>query len=218
MFRSLLVYLSQASWAKRLITNSALAKRTASRFVAGETLENALAAVHSLNDAGINATLDHLGEHTSDEFKAKKATEDILTIIEQINNKGARANVSIKLTQIGLALNQTLCETNLKEILELAAESGILVRIDMEDSPWIDHTLDLYWKMRNEYLLHNVGVVIQSYLYRSESDVIEIISAGGRIRLCKGAYKEPSSIAYPNKIEVDSNFDKITKFFDDFVV
>lgn len=215
MFRSFFVYLSQASWARNLISKSDLAKRAASRFVAGEQLELAINVVQTLNLKGFNTTLDHLGEHTTNTEKAEKATEDILSIISAIEKSGLKSNISIKLTQIGLAINKKLCEKHLVSILTKAHEVGNFVRIDMEDSPWVDSTLDLYWKMRNEYNLHNIGVVIQAYLYRSEVDIRSITSKIGKVRLCKGAYKEPSSIAFPKKIEVDKNFDRIVKLLID---
>jgi proline dehydrogenase len=215
MFRSFFVYLSQASWARNLISKSHIAKQASSRFVAGEELEQAMNVVKMLNQKGFNATLDHLGEHTSNTEKAKRATDDILAIIDTIENSGLKSNISIKLTQIGLAIDKNLCEKNIFSILNRAKEAGNFVRIDMEDSPWVDSTLDLYWKMRNEYNFHNVGVVIQAYLYRSETDIRSIVSKGGKVRLCKGAYKEPASIAFPKKKDVDENFDKIAKIIID---
>ncbi len=215
MFRASFSYLSQAAWAKQIVSNWSVARQVASRFVAGEKLEEAIQAVVRLNQEGFNATLDHLGEHTSTDQKARKATDDILAIIDSIDNSKAQASVSIKLTQIGLAVDNNLCEINLEKILSYADQKGNFIRIDMEDSPWIDNTLDLYWKMRNDHKHHNVGLVIQSYLYRSVQDVENLMSAGGKVRLCKGAYKEPKEIAYPKKLDVDTNFDRITKLLID---
>ena len=215
MFRAFFIFLSQAGWAKQIVSNWRVARQVANRFVAGEKLEQALQTIEQLNQQGFNTTLDHLGEHTSTEQKAHKATKDILDIIEAIDNSGVRASVSIKLTQIGLSLDKQLCENNLHKIISNASERGNFVRVDMEDSPWIDSTLELYEKMRNEYNLDNVGLVIQSYLFRSIQDVENIISTGGKIRLCKGAYKEPKEIAYPKKQDVDENFDRITRLLID---
>jgi len=215
MFRASFIYLSQAAWAKQIISNWSVARRAASRFVAGEKLEDALQAVERLNQEGFNTTLDHLGEHTSTEQKAYNATEDIIAIIDSIENTNTRASISIKLTQIGLAIDKKLCEKNLEKILSHASQKSSFVRIDMEDSPWIDNTLELYWKMRNDHNLHNVGLVIQSYLYRSVEDVERLMSGGGKVRLCKGAYKEPKEIAYPKKPDVDANFDRISKLLID---
>ena len=215
MFRSFFVYLSQASWARNLITKSDLAKRASSRFVAGEELEQALDAVKILNQKGFNTTLDHLGEHTSNTEKASKAAEEILGVINAVEKSGLKSNISIKLTQIGLAIDKNSCEKFLVNILTQAQKVNNFVRIDMEDSPWVDSTLELYWKMRNQYNFNNIGVVIQSYLYRSEADIQSIVSSGGRVRLCKGAYKEPPLIAFPKKSDVDGNFDKLTKILMD---
>lgn len=210
MLRAVLIYLSKAPWARQIVTHWNFAWRAASRFVAGEKLEDAIRAIQVLNAKGINATLDHLGEHTSDRAKACQATEDILSAIDAIESANVRANVSIKLTQIGLALDESLCAENLQRILERARQTANFVRIDMEDSPWVDQTLALYRRMcRGE--CDNTGVVIQSYLYRSAGDVEEIIGSGGRIRLCKGAYKEPPEVAYPDKKDVDASYDRLAR-------
>ena len=211
MLRSFLIYLSQAAWAKRAVTGFRFAWRAASRFVAGEKLEDAIQAVRVLNEKGILASLDYLGEHTTNEVEAKQATENVVKIIEAIQNSGIRSNVSLKLTQIGLAIDPHLCADNLACILKSAKERGILVRLDMEDTPWVDATLDMYWKMRRERELDNVGVVIQSYLYRSEADIRKLTEVDTHFRLCKGAYKEPASVAFPKKSDVDENYDKLVR-------
>jgi len=208
MLRSLLIYLSKAAWARRLITGWSFAWRTASRFVAGEQLDDAIAVVRALNARNITATLDHLGENTTNAAEAKRATQDILSIFDAIDRAGVCSNVSIKLTQIGLAVDQELCAENLKRIIEYARQKDNFVRIDMEDSPWVDATLGLYHQMRSAGL-DNTGVVIQAYLYRSEKDLAQIIRLGGRVRLCKGAYKEPGEVAYPSKGDVDKNYDML---------
>ena len=123
-------------------------------------------------------------------------------MINAIEESDLKSSVSIKLTQIGLAIDRKLCEKYLANIMTKAQQANNFVRIDMEDSTWVDSTLDLYWKMKNEYQFDNIGIVIQSYLYRSEGDTSSIVSKGGRIRLCKGAYKEPASIAFPKKSDV----------------
>ncbi len=211
MLRSLLIYLSKAAWARHVVTRWAFAWRAASRFVAGENLDDAIQAVRVLNERGINATLDHLGEHTTTPDEALTATQSILTLLDAIDSSGVRANVSIKLTQIGMALETSLCERNLARILECAREKGNFVRIDMEDLPWTDVTLKLYRKMAVIYGEAVVGVVIQAYLYRSEQDLHQICEAGGRVRLCKGAYKEPVEIAFPKKEDVDANYDHLAE-------
>jgi proline dehydrogenase len=215
MLRSTLIYLSKASWARRLVTGWSIAWRTASRFVAGENLEDAIRAIKGLNDKGIEATLDHLGEHTTTPDEALRATEDIIQAFDAIERSNVRASVSIKLTQIGLSLDEELCAQNLERILTYAKERDNFVRIDMEDSPWVDQTLGLYQRMRDECDCSNVGVVIQSYLYRSAEDVRRIVSDAGRVRLCKGAYKEPPEVAYPRKKDVDGNFDRLVEMLID---
>jgi proline dehydrogenase len=215
MFRSFFIYLSKAAWARRIVTQWGFAWRAASRFVSGERLEDAIRVIRALNAKGINATLDHLGEHTTNPDEARTATEDILKVFPAIQQARVRANVSIKLTQIGLSLSEELCIQNLQRILQCASDYGNFVRIDMEDSPCVDATLGLYRKMRFERGFDNVGVVIQSYLFRSEDDVRRIAADGGRVRLCKGAYKEPPEIAYPKKSDVDESYDTLARILMD---
>jgi len=209
MFRSLFIYLSKAEWARRIVTKWSFAWRAASRFVAGEKLEDAIRVIKTLNAKGINATLDHLGEHTSNPEESRQATRDILKAIDAIEESGVRANVSIKLTQIGLQLDEKLCEENLREILTHAKERGNFVRVDMEDSPWTEKTLAMCRRMWGLGLT-NTGMVIQAYLYRSAEDVRSVVGAGGKVRLCKGAYKEPAEIAFPKMKEVNKNYDLLT--------
>jgi proline dehydrogenase len=209
MLRSLLIYLSQAQWARRIVTRWSFAWKAASRFVAGEELDDAINVIRSLNDRGINATLDHLGEHTTNPEKAVQATQDIISILNRIDQEGIRSGISIKLTQIGLDVDEGLCAENLEQILKTAENLSIFVRIDMEDSQWVEKTLALFRSSLETFGSEVVGIVIQSYLYRSEQDVAELLAAGARIRLCKGAYKEPEEIAYPKKSDVDANFDRL---------
>lgn len=209
MLRALLIYLSQADWARRLVTRFPLARRTARRFVAGENLDEALAAVAELNAAGLLVTLDLLGEHTHDAPMAEEATGRICEALDAVAAGGHRASLSIKLTQIGLKLGPELCAANLERILRTAQRHGNFVRIDMEDSPVVDITLDLYRRMRAQGF-NNVGVVIQSYLYRSEADAAGLVEEGARVRLVKGAYMEPPEVAYPKKADVDACFDRLT--------
>lgn len=214
MLRSLLIYLSHAVWARRLVTKWQFAWRAASRFIAGEKLEDAIQVIQVLNGRGINATLDHLGEHTTTPDESRRAVQDILRAIDAMQKAGVQANVSIKLTQIGLRLGEDLCAENLRTILEYAKMRGFFVRIDMEDSPWVDVTMDLYRQMI-DCCLENSGLVIQSYLYRSEQDVRGLIAQGTRIRLCKGAYNEPHEVAYPKKTDVDANYDRLAQIMMD---
>jgi proline dehydrogenase len=214
MLRSFFIYLSKAAWAQRLIVSWKFAWKAASRFVAGSTTNDAISTVRELNANGINATLDHLGESTSTRAEAIKAADDIIELLNQIQTSGVRANVSIKLTQIGLALNESLCADNLERILTCAKKYGNFVRIDMEDTPYTDQTLHMYQKMRGKGF-KNTGVVVQSYLYRTEKDTRELLEAGACFRLVKGAYSEPPELAFPKKADVDANFDLLTQIMVD---
>lgn len=215
MLRSTLIYLSRAAWAKKIVTQWPIAWRAASRFIAGEKLEDGIRVIQELNKKGIYATLDHLGENTTTEAEAVQATQDIHEAIKAIEKEGLSANVSVKLSQIGLVLDKELCARNLTALLTRAREARNFIRIDMEDSPWVDQTLGMYRRMRNEQGFDHVGVVIQSYLYRSEEDVRKLAAEGGRVRLCKGAYKEPPEVAYPKKSDVDASYDRLTSLLID---
>lgn len=215
MLRSLLIYLSKAAWAQNLITSWGFAWRTASRFVAGTKLEDALRVVRELNAHGINATLDHLGEHTSTPEEAQQATDDIYATLDAIGaDPNLRGNVSIKLTQIGLGLDETLCAENLERILARARRNQTFIRIDIEDTPYTDKTINLYYAMR-EKGYENAGMAIQSYLYRAEADLRRMMQEATRIRLVKGAYREPPDKAFPKKVDVDANYDLLTKILID---
>jgi proline dehydrogenase len=217
MLRSFFIYLSKAGWARNLVMNWSIAWRMASRFVAGEKLEDAINAIKDLNERGINATIDHLGEHTSTRDEAIQATEDILTALGAIDRSKVHSNVSVKLTQIGLNVDPLLCAENLEKILNYAAESDNYIRVDMEDSQVTQQTLDLICQLRNKGY-DNVGTVIQAYLYRSEADVRSLAGDGISIRLCKGAYKEPAQVAFPNKKDVDRNYDHLTTILIDAAI
>jgi len=182
--------------------------------VAGEKIEDAIRTVRELNANGINATLDHLGEHTSTPDEARQATDDILEVINQISCCNVRSNVSIKLTQIGLALDEELCAKNLERILETAMQNKNYIRIDMEDTPYTDKTIRLYRQMCQKGY-KNVGMVVQSYLFRTEADTRALLAEDTRFRLVKGAYKEPPELAYPKKADVDANFDLLSKIMID---
>lgn len=209
MMRSFLISLSKARWAQRLITSWSLAWQLASRFVAGERTEDAIRVLRELNARGINGTLDQLGENTRNRDEACQATEDLLHLLDEIQWAGVRSGISIKLTQIGLALDEELCRENLQRILERAAGYHNFVRIDIEDSPYVDRTFAMYLEMRKRGF-DNVGIALQSYLYRSEADLRNMAAVHPRVRLVKGAYKEPSEIAFPRKSDVDRNFDTLT--------
>lgn len=211
MLRILLSYLAQSVWARRIVQSWGFARKMAARFVAGETLDQAVNVVKELNKRGINATLDHLGENVFTKEDARQSADEILTLIDKLKHEGVASGVSIKLSQIGLVVDSALCEENLLKILERAKSKDIFIRVDMEDSSLTEKTLDLFTRTRNQGYDNTVGVAIQSYLYRSEADVRKLLETGSCIRICKGAYKEPPGIAYPKKSDVDANFDKITE-------
>jgi proline dehydrogenase len=210
MLRSVLIALSKAVWAQRLVTHWRFAWKAASRFVAGITIQEAILVVRELNATGMNVTLDHLGESTTTRDEAFKAAEDIIELLDEIEHANLRANVSLKLTQVGLTLGKELCSYNLRRILERANMYSNFIRIDMEDTTYTEETIQLYREMRNKGY-SRTGLVIQSYLFRSAKDVVDLLAEGTRIRLVKGAYKEPPDLSFPKKADVDSNFDLLTK-------
>ena len=211
MLRSFFIYLSKAEWAQKIITGWSFSWRIASRFVAGTTLKDALQVVRDLNAKGINATLDHLGEHTNTPEEAQQAAEDIYSTLDAIGAEPElRSNVSIKLTQIGMGLDESLCAETLARILSRARSAKTYVRVDMEDTPYTDKTINLHYAMR-EKDYKNHGLVIQAYLYRTEADVRRLLQDGIALRNVKGAYYEPPDKAFPQKADVDANFDLLTK-------
>lgn len=209
MLRSLFITLSKAYWAQRWITRWALAWRVASRFIAGETVEQAIRAVQALNQQGLLATLDQLGENTKTVQDAENAAIGILNLLDEIERQGVQSNVSVKLSQLGLLIDPQLAEKHLRRIVEKAREVNNFIRVDMEDSTLTDVTLKMVTALHGEGL-KNVGTVIQSYLYRSLDDARQLVEQGVKIRLVKGAYQEPSHLAYPKKRDVDAAFDRLS--------
>jgi len=210
VLRAILIYLSKARWSRQLVTGWRFARRAAARFVAGDTLEEALGAIRTLNALGMNATLDHLGENVTNAEEALRATDDYILLLNKIQSPEYRANISLKLTQLGLALDFDMALSNMRCIARQGASLGTFLRIDMEDSPTVDRTLQIYRALREEGS-KNIGLVIQSYLYRSREDMAALLAEGVRIRLVKGAYKEPADVAFPRKADVDSCFDDLTR-------
>lgn len=204
MLRTLLLYLSGRDFPKRLLLRSALGRKVASRFIAGETLDDAIRVVRRLNAEGFDVTLDYLGESVLDPAAAEEATRVYLNILDRIASEKLRSHISIKLTQLGLDIDEAQAERNLRALWERAAALRTFVRIDMESSTHTDATLRVF--RRAQAPVEVLGIVIQSYLKRSEADVEELLECGARIRLCKGAYKEPASVAFPDKKDVDGNF------------
>jgi len=186
-----------------------VARRVAYRFVAGEDAEAALVAAGRLTEKGITATLDLLGEAITHSDQALRTTESYLQLLDQIADSGIGCWVSLKLTALGIDIDPALCRHNLHRILSRASEIGIHVTIDMEDHPYTDATLALFRALVNEEGFDNLRTVIQAYLYRSEEDITALAAEGAGIRLCKGAYKEAAAIAYPDKSDVDSAYDRL---------
>ena len=206
MLRSALLYLSDQKQIFRFVRNNKLAKNLANRFVAGETLETALAAVAKLNGRGITASLDLLGESVHNEAEARAAGQEYVRMLDRIYERRADANVSVKLTAMGLDVSEDLCVAIMQKILARAREYQTFVRIDMEGSAYTQRTLDLFEQRLFPAYRENVGIVLQSYLYRTYADVQRANELKARVRLCKGAYKEPETVAYPDKKEVDANY------------
>lgn len=208
MIRSALLYLSNQNQVFRFLRNNRLAQGFANRFVAGETLDTALDAVAKLNARGISGSLDLLGESVHNEGEARAAGREYITMLDRIHERKADANVSVKLTAMGLDVSEELCVAIMQDILQRAREYRTFVRIDMESSAYTQRTLDLFERRLYPNYRENVGIVLQSYLYRTFADVERANLLKARVRICKGAYKEPEAVAYPAKKDVDSNYVK----------
>ncbi|HMD89063.1 MAG TPA: proline dehydrogenase family protein [Anaerolineaceae bacterium] len=210
MLRTVFISLSKASWAQKAITRQPFAWKAASRFVAGETYADAIRVVRQLNSRGIQASLDYLGENTNNVEAAREAAENVISLLSEIQKSETRSNVSIKLSQLGLSVDEELCRNNLARILKEAVKSNNFIRIDMEDATTTTQTLNVYrWALEQGF--ENLGVVIQAYLFRSEKDVSDLANCNAKIRLVKGAYKESKDVAYPKKKDVDAQFDRLTE-------
>jgi len=208
MTKAFFLYLSRSPRAQRMIMGVPFSRRAARRFVVGETLEEALTAVKGLNQEGLLATLDLLGEDVTSPSDAEASTREVAAILDGIHSTGVDSNLSLKLTQLGVRVGRELCRKNLETVLQRAAGSGNFVRIDMEGSDVTEVTLQMYDEVRRRY--PNVGVVVQAYLRRTEKDLVErLLPIGASIRLCKGAYKEPPEVAFPSKADVDANYRRL---------
>lgn len=207
--RPVFLFLSRLTWLRSWLETSAAARRLASRFVAGETLEDALAVGRRLKAEGIALTLDRLGESVTSLDEAAAARDEYLRAIETIEQSDAERNVSLKLTQFGLDLSGDACRANVEQLVRRAAQLGGFVRVDMESSDYVDRTLNLVTDLYARY--RAVGTVVQSYLYRAQADVENLCDLGIPVRLCKGAYLESASVAFPNKADVDLNYVKLMK-------
>jgi len=207
MLRNFLIFLSENKPIRKLVTHFQISKDMASRFVAGETLEAAIPKVKELNNMGMPVTMDHLGEHVNEKSEAEEAANSYLQLLDAIKRENLRAHVSVKLTQMGLAIDKDFCISNVERIIKQARTYETFVRIDMEGSLYTQPTLDVFYSLRERY--ENVGIVIQGYLHRSEEDIKGLIEKKGFIRLCKGAYEEPSSIAFKAKKDVEEHYLKL---------
>ncbi len=206
MLRQTLLYLSDQPQVFRFVRNNRLAKGFARRFVAGETLEEAVEAVRALNAKGITASLDLLGESVHNEGEARETARAYVEILDRIERERLDCNVSLKLTAMGQDISDELCIENVSTVLQRAREYGTFVRLDMESSEYTDRTLDLFEQQLYPSFPENVGIVLQSMLRRTQADVDRAIRLQARVRICKGAYREPEAVAYPDKADVDESY------------
>lgn len=206
MLRSAFLYLSNQQRIFRFVRNNGMAKKFAHRFVAGEDLDSAIEAVRALNARGISASLDLLGESVSNEAEARETGREYLRILDRIAREKLDGNVSLKLTAMGLDISEDLCVAVTQGVLERAQQYGTFVRLDMEGSAYTERTLRLFEDRLYPSYTKNVGVVLQSALYRTTEDVQRANRLAARVRICKGAYQEPATVAYPEKKDVDASY------------
>ena len=206
VMRQGLLWLSERQGIFNFVRRNGLARRFASRFVAGETIEDGVAAARELSGRGITSSLDLLGESVTVEAEAVAARDQYLRMLDRMAASGVEVNVSVKLTQMGFDIAEELCEANMVRILEKAAALQGFVRLDMEGSDYTQRTLDFFRSRLFPRFAPHCGVVIQSMLRRSERDIEDLIALKARVRLCKGAYLEPPSVAFPEKAEVDRSY------------
>lgn len=206
MLRSTLIWLSRQQSIFRFVRHNGFAKKMASRFVAGETLDAACEAVRALNERGITASLDQLGESVTNEAEARQTGRLYLQLLDEIHRRGLHANVSVKLTSLGQDISDALCEEITRAILERARQYGNFVRLDMEGSDYTQRTLDFFSQRLYPAYASHVGIVLQSMLRRTAQDVAWANEKKCRVRICKGAYLEPARVAFPDKKDVDRNY------------
>ena len=208
MLRSVFLYLSNQQRILRFVRNNRFGKKLAHRFVAGEDLDSAVTAVRVLNANGITASLDLLGESVTNEHEARETGREYLRILDRIEREKLDCNVSMKLTAMGLDISEDLCVAVTQSVLERAQQYGTFVRLDMEGSAYTERTLRIFEDRLYPSYKENVGIVLQSYLYRTFDDVQRANRLRARVRICKGAYQEPATVAYPEKKDVDANYVK----------
>ncbi|MGI8654762.1 MAG: proline dehydrogenase family protein [Pyrinomonadaceae bacterium] len=209
--RNALLYLSRQEQLKDFATRFPLFKKMTTRFVAGENIEEATAAIRQLNALGCTASFDHLNESVANAAETSEEVREYLRVLARIDETSIKSNVSIKLTQFGLDLDTELAYRNARAIVEDAARRGNFVRVDMEGSVVTQKTIDVFKQLREEFGVNDVGIVLQSYLRRTFADAENLLKIPARIRICKGAYNEPASVAFPDKKDVDENYIKVMK-------
>jgi proline dehydrogenase len=209
--RSALIYLSRQEGLKDFATRFRLFKKLTTRFVAGETIDQAVSFIREINAEGCTASFDHLNESVTSAAEAEKEVVEYLNILAKIDETGIRSNVSIKLTQFGLGLNPEIAYKNSRSVVEDAHRRGNFVRVDMEDSNVTQATIDVFKRLRDEFGLNDVGIVLQSYLRRTYENAQELLKLPARIRICKGAYNEPPEVAFPDKKDVDENYIRVMR-------
>jgi proline dehydrogenase len=207
--RSALIYLSRQEGLKEFAAKFGLFKKLTTRFIAGETIDEAVAAIRDLNAHGCTASFDHLNESVGSVAETEAEVREYLDVLARIDETGIDSNVSIKLTQFGLEIDPELAYRNARRIVEDATRRGNFVRVDMEGSTVTQATIDVFKRLRAEFGLNDVGIVIQSYLHRTMDDARDLLKIPARIRLCKGAYNEPPEVAYPAKKDVDANYVRV---------
>ncbi|HUH62186.1 MAG TPA: proline dehydrogenase family protein [Terracidiphilus sp.] len=211
LLRSAFIVLSQNRLLRRFGERSQVGRKLSSRFVAGMEIEDALRVAEAINRQGMKVTLDSLGESVTSDVEAHRSADVYHRLLDSIAERKLSANVSVKLTQMGLELSPGLAEGIVEDLVRHAREAGSFVRIDMEGSQFTQVTLDIVRRLHAKADLRgSIGVVIQAYLYRSQADIEQLLADGMRVRLCKGAYKEPAEIAYPRKTDVDANFVRLS--------
>jgi proline dehydrogenase len=207
--RSALIYLSRQEGLKDFAARFRPFKKLTTRFVAGETIDEAVAAIRELNAEGCSASFDHLNESVANASEAEAEVKEYLRILSRIDDTGINSNVSIKLTQFGLELDPELAYKNARAVVEDAARRGNFVRVDMESSAVTQATIDIFKRLRAEFGLNDVGIVLQSYLRRTYDDAQQLVKLPARIRICKGAYNEPPEVAFPDKKDTDANYIRV---------
>jgi proline dehydrogenase len=209
--RSALLYLARQEKLKDFAARFSLFRNLTTRFIAGENIDEAVAAIRELNAHGCSASFDHLNESVGSVAETEAEFEEYLNVLARIDESGIKSNVSIKLTQFGLDIDPELAYRNARRVVEDAARRGNFVRVDMEGSQVTQVTIDIFKRLRSEFGLNDVGIVLQSYLRRTFDDAQDLLQIPARIRICKGAYNEPPEVAFPDKKDVDENYIRVMK-------